>query len=377
MKVLFCLYRDSEESGGSFRVAEVAIKSLMEIGVEVHVAVAYGGGGRLKISLEERCHLVGAENRRDLRGWKRYRSLLSKVSPDVVHYIDPVGWMVIAGAGLSIKRVMHQHFRPDVGTRIKRRAMLIRILFGAADKVVSISHGAARVLQAQCKVTPDRICVIHNAVDLDRFSPSNKEPGAAKKLGMAIRVVEDKGIADAIALLRVLPETFTLAVAGQGPAMNEMKELARIRGVDHRIEWRGAVHDVASFFSGIDYYLFMSWYEGFGLSVAEAMASGTPVVGLLGDGEISEPEYPLVTPLNSLLVNRSTKTFSSEPDPRVISDLAEALLMLESDPDRRVRMTEAAHRWIENRFSHKIYAEKLHKLYSGMIAPSLPADFTS
>lgn len=367
MKVLFCVYRDSELSGGSFRVAEVAIKSMVARGAEVHVAVAYGGGGRLAKMPDVRYHLIAAKTRNDLHGWQRYRSLVKQISPDVIHYVECVGWMVLAAAGLSAKRVMHTHYRPDIGSHPKRHITFIRLLFGGATGIVCISHGAARTLHICCKINRDKIHVIHNAVDLDRFRLSSKAPGVTTKLGMAIRVVEDKGIADALTLLRVLPETYILAIAGDGPAVSKMKEMARTNGVDHRVEWRGAVDDVASFYQEIDYYLFMSWYEGFGLSVAEAMATGVPVVGLLGDGEISEPEYPLVTPRNSILVNRSCSAFASEPDVNVIEHLANEIQELNADSLRRLRMIEDARRWIEERFSLKIYGKRLHSLYGGMV----------
>ena len=338
MKVLLVVYRDNERAGGSVRVAEVLANALLKLGVDLHVVVAYGDGGRLSGMLGERCLLMHASSRNDFLAWWRYRCLLKVLNPDVVHYVDTVGWMTLAGAGSHSTRIMHQHFRPDVGPDGFKRFRGIRWFSSAADQVIAISAGAGRQLIEKCGIPPTKVSVVHNAVDpaylvageisTDRLV---KAPGE-RILGMAVRVVEDKGIEDAFSLLKKLPPNYSLAIAGDGPAKARLENLAVEMGLTARTRWLGSVSDIRSFYAGIDYYLFMSWYEGFGLSVAEAMFSRKPVVGLLGDGEITEPEYPLVNKTNSLLIERSTPgAFKPELEPQVIRFLAKAILNLDAD----------------------------------------------
>ncbi len=370
MKVLICLYQDSQKSGGSFRVAEVAVEAMLSLGMDVHVAVAYGEGGRIKQILGARCHLIGAGSKSDFWGWRRYRSLMRALEPDITHYVDAVGWMILAATGLHRRRIMHQHLRPNVRlvTKGGGARLLPRILFAGADRIVSISHGAAREMRALYKISEERVTVIHNAVNLSRFRFSLKNSGSARRLGMAIRIVEYKGVEDAIHLLAMLPDQFILAVAGQGPAMGELKIVAERLNVSHRIEWMGDVEDITQFYEGIDYYLFMSWYEGFGLSVAEAMASGRPVVGLLGDGEISEPEYPLVTGENSLLIRRPHGELASSSNIDILHELCDAILKIDLDRCRKEDMVNTARLWIEQKFSAQEYARKLCTLYDSVHA---------
>lgn len=371
MRVLICIYQDSEKSGGSVRVGEVLIRSLAGQQVDLHVVSAYGGAGRIAALVGGKFHFMRARNRRDLNGWLCYRRLLSRLKPDVVHYMDPVGWMVVAGFGLTRKRVMHQHWRPGIGVSASRLFRISMRLFATADRVVAISNGAGRELARIYGVSAGKIAVIHNAIDYGYLATKQKLPEPAKRLGMAIRVVEDKGVGEALHLLSMLPANFTLSVAGEGPALALLQAEAELKGLAGRVEWLGSVSDIAAFYSRIDYYLFMSWYEGFGLSVAEAMACGKPVVGLLGDGEIAEPEYPLVTPDNSMLVTRSSPgKFGAETDKATFERLRDVILLLDRDEAMRNRLVSNAAAWIKERFSAPRYGVQICELYKDLVSES-------
>src|SRR5690606_2966347 len=115
-----CISRDSESSGGSFRVAEVAIRSLMKRGIDVYAFIGYGSAGRVKRLLGEKCYLIGAASWKDASGWLRTRQLLKRISPDVIHFASASNWMMVCTLGLKPARIMHQHFRPNIGPNSKR-----------------------------------------------------------------------------------------------------------------------------------------------------------------------------------------------------------------------------------------------------------------
>lgn len=365
------VYKDDERVGGSLRVAEILASSLLSEGVDVYVVCAYGDGGRLKAELGDRCILMNSGGRKDFRGWLGYRNFVKRLSPDIVHYVDCVGWMTLAGMGLKPKRVMHQHFRPDVGPGGHKRFRSIRWLSGSADRVIAISEGAGRQLVEKCGLKKEKISVIYNAVNPDYLKISqpssdglNATASDERILGMAIRVVEDKGVEDALKLLQYLPNNYVLSIAGDGPARKKMEACALELGVSDRLRWLGSVSNIAEFYKNIDYYIFMSWYEGFGLSVAEAMFCQKPVVGLLGDGEIAEPEYPLVNSKNSLLINRSKPgNFKSEENIEIIKTLAKALLSLDDNPIARKSMVTNAFDWVNDRFTSQIQLKMVLKVY--------------
>lgn len=72
-----------------------------------------------------------------------------------------------------------------------------------------------------------------------------------------------------------------LIIAGANSGLcNEVLALPARLGLSHRISFIGAVSDeeLPSLYAGASIFLFPSLYEGFGLPVLEAMASGTPVI---------------------------------------------------------------------------------------------------
>jgi glycosyltransferase involved in cell wall biosynthesis len=131
-----------------------------------------------------------------------------------------------------------------------------------------------------------RIVCIPNGVDLERFSPTaargSGHGGTDEiKIGCAARLVEGKGIEDAITALehRSL-EHARLRVAGAGPLLEPLKSLAGSRPVAKRVEFLGAVLDMPGFWQSIDVALVPSngLIESFGMVAIEAMACGKPAV---------------------------------------------------------------------------------------------------
>jgi glycosyltransferase involved in cell wall biosynthesis len=110
---------------------------------------------------------------------------------------------------------------------------------------------------------------------------------------------------DAWAALAPRHPDATLLVAGGGPLLADLKARASRLGLDGRVVFTGYVAEAekAEHFNLGDVFFFPSAMEGFGLTVAEAMSSGLPVVAsdrgsipeLVVDGEggfVCEPSGP-------------------------------------------------------------------------------------
>lgn len=121
---------------------------------------------------------------------------------------------------------------------------------------------------------------IYNGIDLQRFVPP---PGGRRGPPTALAVaslIPEKGIHVLIeAFSRIdLPEA-RLNVAGEGPELSRLQELARSRGIDSRVDFLGLRDDVQSLLQGAHIFVHPCiWEEAFGLTLAEALATGCPVV---------------------------------------------------------------------------------------------------
>ncbi len=121
-------------------------------------------------------------------------------------------------------------------------------------------------------------------------------PGHPLRLVFVGRVVESKGILDAIKAVPLLACPVTLTVAGDGPLLSKARHLACTLDLDDRVLFVGRLEGAAlhSLYLESDVLVLPTfWAEGFPTVLAEAMAAGlgivtTPVRGArdyLTDGE--------------------------------------------------------------------------------------------
>ncbi len=145
----------------------------------------------------------------------------------------------------------------------------------------------------------DRHYVVRNGVDLDRFSPRNREQ-CKQELGLeghdwvlfVGQVSRNKGVQHALAALPSLPANVRLAVVGDGPHLAEMRETAASLGVGERVRFVGSVahENLPTWYSAASVLALLSKSEGTPNVILESLACGTPVVatGVGGVPEVVE-----------------------------------------------------------------------------------------
>jgi glycosyltransferase involved in cell wall biosynthesis len=195
-------------------------------------------------------------------------------------------------------------------------------------------------------------------VDLDCFQPLEPDWEWGSSLGLklgdeviasAVRLVPLKGMQHALAALAQLAASrprLKLAIAGEGPYAGELKLQAQSLGLADRLILAGFMPqaDLARFYAMARVAVFPSQgEEALGLSVAEAMACGLPVVAsdLGGLPEVVSPEAGLLTP------------------PKNPQALADALASLLDDESRREDMGRAGQAWVGAEFSWSACVESL------------------
>jgi len=111
------------------------------------------------------------------------------------------------------------------------------------------------------------------------------EPHLPLAIGFVGRLVPEKGLDVLLRACVRLYGTWTLTVAGTGPAQEELEALAERLGVASRITWLGAIprRDLATLWPRIDCLVAPSrtsarWVETYPIQVLEAMGHGVTVV---------------------------------------------------------------------------------------------------
>lgn len=134
---------------------------------------------------------------------------------------------------------------------------------------------------------PEKIKVFRNGVDLERFQLEDKSVARAK-LGLSEaptllsvgNLIELKGHHIAIEALTKLPSETQLVIAGIGPELAKLQNIAIQLSVENRVRFVGQVknEELKWWYNATDTLVLCSSREGWANVLLEAMACGTPVV---------------------------------------------------------------------------------------------------
>lgn len=373
LRVAIVHYRDDAVMGGSLRVGETIANHVSPSKVEAHLVFAYGGPGPVAEKARVPCHFIGAKGPKDFPAWGRARSLVRALDPDLIHYQDAVIWLRTALLGTRYKSLLHVHGRHIPQYVSRKNRLLGHAFMRKIDAHACISHGARASLLSFGLMRPESSFVVHNSVEVGRFSNACDRAGARARLGlpadalllgMVCRMMWAKGCVDLLSLIERLPARWHGVLCGDGPQLPELRRLCEERGLTRRVHFLYSQGDVAPVYASLDAYAFLSRYEPFGLVLAEAMAAGVPVFGLRGDGEYAEAQYPLVTPENAVFVERHGGVNQESPEsPAVLDALARRIEHFGDHPGEYAAMIDKARAWVAARFDAPVQAEAMTELY--------------
>jgi glycosyltransferase involved in cell wall biosynthesis len=216
-------------------------------------------------------------------------------------------------------------------------ALFGRIASRSAARILVLSEFTRAVFLAEHPREAQRVRCVSGGVDIDWFSPGDGLPSARARLGIGgkapllltvRRFVPRMGLEEllhAVAELSAAQE-MRLALVGGGVLEPKLRRLAVALGLGDRVLFAGKVPDdeLRDWYRAADLFVLPTLAEeGFGLVTAEALASGTPVVGTpIG----ATPE--LLKPLDPRLVAEGT-------DPEALAAAVRRGLALASDELRQ------------------------------------------
>jgi len=149
-----------------------------------------------------------------------------------------------------------------------------------AERVLTVSERTKHDLVERYEVAEERIVVTPNAVD-PVFHPNGKVPQRPPYVLFVGGIQPRKDPLTAVEALALIEGNVNLMVVGaEKRGGDEVRGAVMRLGLEQRVELAGHVEreELAMLYRGAVCLVFPSRYEGFGLPVLEAMASGTPVV---------------------------------------------------------------------------------------------------
>ncbi len=225
-----------------------------------------------------------------------------------------------------------------------------RVLLRRVARVIAVSQAVVDALIAQDIFDTDKIVLIHNGVDIDRFAKTREDdaerqkPGARLCVGVIGELAPIKGQENflrAAAIVSSRRDDVDFIIAGEDKSRTGENRRLLERMIDEfdlrqRVRITGWADDVAELLRTFDVFVSASRSESFGIAMVEAMASGVPVVATTtaGAGEIIDADKTgLLVPIE------------------YAEGLAKAICELLDDPTKRERLKANARRMVSERFT--------------------------
>lgn len=236
-----------------------ALRDRVNIGGFVSTGISGGDGQRLKVN-----YATGIESAR----------LLAAHCDVVVSWGIPNLETLLPATRPKVIAVHHADFTHEWSNRT------ILDQLPVVDSVVCVNEATAKRLSEHGKPTH----FIANAIDPQRIIATGNQFGLRFQFDIAQdskivlfghRLSSEKRPLLAVTIAKHLPADWTMVIVGDGPERESIERMAA--GCD-RVRFVGPSDSLADWLSISDCFLSLSTFEGFGLSIAEAIASGVPTV---------------------------------------------------------------------------------------------------
>jgi glycosyltransferase involved in cell wall biosynthesis len=242
-----------------------------------------------------------------------------------------------------------------------KRRWLRRIFPCWGDKVIAISEQVKEHLIRDFGVDENKINVIHNGIDADKFkitdlassSESRKKIGLGNGpvVGIVARLSDVKGhkyLIEAMKdVLKEIPDA-QLLVCGDGKEKNSLVKLADQLGISKSVFFKPEAQGTSDVLSAMDVFVMPSLHEGLGLALMEAMAAGLPVIG----SDIGGIKTLIEDGVTGLLVR-----------PTDSQGLSRAIVMVLADRGRAILLARNAYYFIRENFSQEKMVDETERLY--------------
>ncbi len=250
-------------------------------------------------------------------------------------YPDGCAAIVLAGI-LGVPAVVKLHGSDmNVIARLRWPRVQLRALLPRAARVVAVSRALAAEAE-ELGVSPERIRLVRNGVDGERFRPADRAAARAglglpsgRRLALYVgHLKENKGVLDLAAAMASVADA-DLAVVGAGEAAGRLEAALAPLGPRARMVGERPHDEVAAWMAAADVVVLPSWNEGTPNAVIEALACGRRVVAtrvggtpdlVTSDllGELVPPKKP------AALAEALTRALATDYDPLAVAAAASA-----------------------------------------------------
>lgn len=293
MKILHVI--NTLKTGGAENIVTQLAPRLKAYGLDVEVAVFVGTETPFLKQLRSqgiKIHVFSVSGSvYNPKHILKLRRLIKHFDTIHTHNTSPQLFAVFANFGMGKHLVTTEHGGSNRRRAWKWYAVIDRWMYNNYSKIICISDKAEENLRNFIRSDSNRIVTIYNGIDIEKYSHAKAAdiknlgiPQGSKVLTMVAGFRWEKDQDTLICAMQYLPDRFHLCLVGNGVRIEECKELAKAKKVDHRVHFIGLRTDVPEILKASDYIAMSSHFEGLSLSSLEGMVVGKPFLASDVDG---------------------------------------------------------------------------------------------
>lgn len=208
----------------------------------------------------------------------------------------------------------------------------------------------------------DKIEVIPNGVDVDKFKPAKVETEKNKLFFLSLldEFHEYKGLDYLLKAIKIVKESISdvkLVVGGKGVLMDHYIKKTESMGLSDNVEFHGFIPDekMVEYYTSANIFILpsiSSLQEGFGIVALEALACETPVI---------------TTDIVGVSSDLKSENAGLSVAPRDHEALADAIIYLLNNEDVSVKMGNNGRNVVKARYTWKGIAQNMEKVYYELV----------
>lgn len=294
-----------------------------------------------------------------LSSYKRIQDIVSQFKPDTIHvHSGAAGFMVRVAIKNKIPTIFTAHgwsFTP--GTPFVRRILSKfseKLVGRYTSKIICVSHKDYNIALEANIISPEKLFQIYNSVPLP-LEVSQKKTKDSINILFVGRLAPPKDLHMLFNAFASLPssmqEKTRIQIIGDGPLFDEFKETSQRLGIEEKVDWFGRQTYETSrhFFQEADIFVLPTHWEGFPMTIVEAMSYGIPVIASHVGG-VSE----IVREDNGFLIDTKNQ----------VEGFSHALQELISHNEKRQAMGNNARLIVQKSFSLQEFLDRTFSLYT-------------
>ena len=224
---------------------------------------------------------LGLPNSFRFKSYIRFSNAMKMYNPDVVHVHLDASYSWIWSILHNTPLIATMHSDP-----FRRKSLRVKYVIKIKSlqnnlKIVGCSKITSKLFKECYRIDDRFVTTIYNPIDIDFYKSAKEEHDSIN----FVHIGRFHYIKNHEMLIRAFKKAFgskqmnaKLYLAGDGPLLNEMKELVFSLGLQDDVVFLGQVDNIPQLLKSMDVFVLSSRSEACPISILEAMASGLPVI---------------------------------------------------------------------------------------------------